>query len=418
MKRGLFGLLALVLIVLVPAMFPVTFMGWRVGAVPAVAAEADERTDGTYFTIVDSHGRVIDQTARVVYPGDELITAENYHYRVVKVAGDTAYAELLGREPLEWSRPVAATGEEVVAVQGGQRNLIAVYHTHSDESYLPSDGRSSRPGDGGIYKVGEVFTERLRSLGVRVDYNKQPHEPHDADAYRRSRRTAFRLVQKGPAAIIDLHRDGIPDPDSYDAVVAGEPVARIRLVVGRQNQNLGANLDFAKRVKAYLDQHYPGLVRGIFLAHGNYNQDLSPHSLLVEVGTYTNSRERAQRGAALFAEALPRVLGIAVAPSPLAPGVMGAGADWLGVVWVLLALSGSIIGYLYLSTGSWEGVRERFREFFAREWGRLGRPRRWHFYWRLRERAAKPLPKDSPGAEAPRTEDSGTNQQRADYQKD
>ena len=33
-------------------------------------------------------------------------------------------------------------------------------------------------------------------------------------AYQRSRRTASKLLSKDPAAIIDVHRDGIPDPDS------------------------------------------------------------------------------------------------------------------------------------------------------------------------------------------------------------
>lgn len=367
-------------------------------------AEEDERTDGSYFTILDQRGRIIDKTARVVYPGDELITESNHRYRVIRVVGDTAYAQLLGREKLEWRKDAKKAGSfpEALPVQAGQRNLIAVYHTHSDESYLPTDGTQSRPGDGGIFKVGEVFVEKLKSMGVRVDYTKQPHEPHDADAYRRSRRTAFRLVQKAPAAVVDIHRDGIPDPDVYIANVAGETVTKIRLVVGRQNQNMGANLDFAKRLKAYLDERYPGLVRGIFLAHGNYNQDLSPRSILIEVGTYTNNREQAQRGAALFAEALPRVLGIAVTPSYLAPGMLGAGADWLGILWILLAIGGIGFGFLWLSTGSLRGVRKRLEDFFVREWGSVFGSLR-HRRIRLRRGEEEGCPK---------------NDQRADYQKD
>lgn len=387
--------------------------------VSPAAPWGEERTDGTYFTIVDANGTVIDQTARVVYPGDELITEDNRHYRIMRVAGDTAYAELLGRKQLVWRTPPhPGANDGVLAVQGRQQNLIAVYHTHSDESYLPTDGAPSRPGDGGVFKVGEVFAEKLRSMGVMVDYNKQPHEPHDADAYRRSRRTAFRLAQKAPAAMIDIHRDGIRDPSSYATTVAGTPVAKVRLVIGRQNQNMGANLDFAQRVKAYLDEHYPGLVRGIYLARGNYNQDLSPRSLLVEVGTYTNSRERAQRGAALFAEGLPRVLGIAVTPSPLAPGIGGTRADWTGIFWVILVLVGAGFAFLWLSTGSLRGARERLRDFFVREWGSLPRPRRQRGP-RLRivvNRPQKPLlEKKEVSAEEARKTDLD---QRADYQKD
>ena len=76
---------------------------------------------------------------------------------------------------------------------------------------------------------------------------------------------------------------------------------QIRLVVGRQNQNMQANLDFAKQIKAYYDEKKPGLIKGIFMAKGNYNQDLAPRSILIEVGTHTNSLEAAQNGAAVFA---------------------------------------------------------------------------------------------------------------------
>lgn len=45
-------------------------------------------------------------------------------------------------------------------------------------------------------------------------------------------------------------------------------------------------------------------MKGIFFGRGgNYNQDLSPLSLLLEVGgAHTNSRPAAQRGISLFAE--------------------------------------------------------------------------------------------------------------------
>lgn len=333
----------------------------------------EERTDG-YFTIRDTNGRILDMTARMVYPGDELIAEDNRHYRIHRIEGDTAWAELLGVETLSWdeARPVTT--------RGGARNLVAIYNTHSDESYIPTDGTESIPAGGGIYKVGEVMAEKLRSLGVQVEYDKRPHEPHDAEAYRRSRRTAVKLAQNGPAAILDIHRDGVPQASFYNAHIAGLEVTKVRLVVGRQNANMEANLDFAKRLKAYLDEKYPGLVRGIFIARGDYNQDISPRSILVEVGTYTNRRDQAQKGGALFVEALPPVLGIGTAASPQGPGPVGPGAppstlgDWKGVLWVIVALVVGGIAFLVISTGSWEGAKERLRRFADREWG-FGWPR-------------------------------------------
>ena len=72
-----------------------------------------------------------------------------------------------------------------------------------------------------------------------------------------------------------------------------------------------ANLAFAKNIKAYFDKVSPGLIKGIFMAKGNYNQDLGPRTILIEVGTYTNSRIAAQRGVGEFAEGVSRVVGIA-----------------------------------------------------------------------------------------------------------
>lgn len=338
-------------------------------------AAEDERTDGSYFTLVAEDGAVLDKTSRVVRVGDEFILEDNRHFRVERVVGDTGYAVLIATEKLDWrTGNVTVEGNKqgsVLPVQAQGNRPIAVYHTHTDESFVPSDGTESEPGNGGIYQVGEAFVDQLRKQGVNVVYNKQAHEPHDNDAYRRSRRTAFSLLQKQPAAIIDIHRDGIPDPSSYYTQVEGKPAAKLRFVVGRQNQNMGANLDFAKRLKAFMDEKYPGTVRGIYMASGNYNQDLSPRSILVEMGTYTNSKERSAEVAAAFAEALPQVVGLT---TTTAAG--GVGGDWTGIILVLLVLIGGGIAFLWISAGSLEAGLQRLRSLFAREWGSMPRPQR------------------------------------------
>ena len=68
-------------------------------------------------------------------------------------------------------------------------------------------------------------------------------------------------------------------------------MTQIQFVVGRQNQNLGINRQYATSLKAVADQIFPGLIKGIFFGRGNYNQDLSPLNLLLEVGAHTNSRK-------------------------------------------------------------------------------------------------------------------------------
>ena len=162
--------------------------------------------------------------------------------------------------------------------QSDDKGHIAIYHTHSDESYIPTDGTESIPGDGGVFKVGSILSEKLNSLGVGVEHDTRSHEPHDSEAYRRSRRTAVKLLQTNPSAIIDLHRDGVPDPDFYTGEIYGVPVSKIRLVVGRQKPNMNANYDLAKRLKGHLDDKYPGLVKVIIIGKCDYNQDLFSQS--------------------------------------------------------------------------------------------------------------------------------------------
>lgn len=375
---------------------------------PAQPVLERELNPGEFYTIVSEDGRTIDKTSRVVETGDEFYDENDRHFRVTRVSGHTAYAVEVKEE-----EAASVTGDYLVAQ--GARPRIAIYTTHSDESYLPSDGSESVPANGGVIKVASVMAQKLETMGLEVDHDKRPHDPHDDDAYRRSRRTVFQLARLGPSVLIDVHRDGVPDADFYKDHIAGQPVTKIRLVVGRQNQNRQANLDFARRVKEVVNQDYPGLIRGIFLAQGNYNQDLSPRSLLVEIGTYTNSRDDAQRAASLFASSLPKVLGIRTPPSGLGPGPTGpvpqvpsTGGDWSALGWFLVLglVAGGI--YLVVSSGSIEGAVQRLRQFISGEWANLLGKSIWR--WPRRERPA--------GGEKNDRRDWPRNDDRADYQKD
>ena len=59
------------------------------------AAAEREKTDGTYFTIVDENHEVICRTAHYITVGDEYLTAENKLYRVRSVHQDIAHARLV-----------------------------------------------------------------------------------------------------------------------------------------------------------------------------------------------------------------------------------------------------------------------------------------------------------------------------------
>lgn len=333
--------------------------------------EAPDHIAGTFTTIFDDQGSILSMMSRTAYVGDELYTSEGKSYRVTRVQGDTAEAVFLGMDSqiVAYNDFFSAQEVPVSANLAEKKGNIAVYHSHTDESYVPSDGKESIPFKGGIYQVGKAMVDKLQGSGVSVNYDETSHDPHDNNAYVRSRRTAANLMKGKPSAIFDVHRDGVPDPAYYRAEVSGKDVAKLRLVVGRQNPRMETNMDFAKRMMAAANNLHPKVVKEIFVGKGDYNQDLSPTALLIEAGTHTNSKDEAARGLAFFTEAVPAALGISGAPAaaPTAPGTTpGAGGGWRAAGWILGITLVLGLGFIIINSGGW-GKAKNNMSGFARE---------------------------------------------------
>ena len=263
---------------------------------------------GEYYTLLGPNDQVLLETGRRIYLEDQYLTADNRLYEVVEVDDEAqiARAKLVAEIELKltpWQELRRELGLTVIeaADPDTPRGTIALSHTHNAESYVPTDGTDSIYDKGGIHQVGAAFAEALRDRGGTVLYSEQLHLPHDRGAYRRSRETVVELMSKEPDAIFDVHRDAAPQ-SAYAIQLEDQWMTSIQFVVGRQNQNLGVNRKYAESLKKLADDMYPGLVKGIYYGRGNYNQDLSPLSLLLEVGAHTNSRPAAEKGATLFAE--------------------------------------------------------------------------------------------------------------------
>ncbi len=356
---------------------------WSPGDIWNNGMEADHR-DGQVFKITDNSNKLLSQMSRTVTVGDELITGSGRHYKVKTVDGLNAQAEFTGmdRELVGYMDEYENITIPVAGRQDWKKRPVALYHTHSAESYVPTDGTESEPYNGGIFDVGDAMAAELKKKGINVLHDKTPHEPRDTNAYYRSRRTVADLMKKNPVAIIDVHRDGIPDPNYYSKEIAGKDVTQVRLVVGRQNPKMQSNMEFAKRTMAYINKVHPGLVKEIFIAKGNYNQDLMSTAMLVEVGTHTNSKMAAENGATLFANALPGLLGLGgVAQTPGGYGSPGASspAGWRTLVWIIgvAVLGGG--AFLLVSSGSWKNARKRLSGYWGREFAGFIAPMRKRF---------------------------------------
>jgi stage II sporulation protein P len=341
---------------------------------PQVGAQGFEWVDehlpiDQYMQMVDEEGNVLMESSRLIEEGDQYLTADNYLYEVVSIEGNLAKAKLKERVELPDKR-FRLGGLTGLETQAGPREIrgIAFYHTHNAESYLPSDGTHSINGQGGIHKVGQAFAKALAELNVPVYYDETLHLPHDRGAYRRSRGTAMALLEENPDAIFDIHRDAAPAHRYALEIDDDEWVTSIQLVVGRQNQNFAINKEYAQSLKKIADTMHPGLIRGIFFGRGNYNQDLTPLNLLLEVGSHTNSREAAEKGIGYFAQVVdyyfygPQEDRRTADPRG---GLRGLVANRTALS-ILLVLFFGWLTYFVINSGSWQGALNRLGRLLGR----------------------------------------------------
>lgn len=332
-----------------------------------------ESSDG-YYTMKDREDHsVVLRTARILHPGDEYIDAENRHFRVVMLEEKTAWVDRIGTAgpPLTGSARNARLPADVIPAGSKAEKTkppVGIYHTHGAESYVPTDGTDAIDEGGGILHVGDVLARALENKGFTVNHIREPHTPHDAGAYQRSRRTAEELITEGDQLIFDVHRDAVP-PEEYEEQVEGKDVTRILLVVGQQNQNADNNRNFAVNLKEIADEEHPGLIKGILGAQGNYNQDLTPQAMLLEVGAHRNNREDAERAVALFAD----VVDIYVAGPAAAPAEqMQSNRLALGsVLKAILLVAAVFLAYLLIAAGSLKEFKRKITGFFEREFADL-----------------------------------------------
>lgn len=345
---------------------------------------AKERNDGYYTVFDEKSNDKIFTTARKIYVGDKYLNEENNLFKIVKVEGNNGYASLERKVDLSQAFDTSDVKTnlkdikktiEVFKPKG--KRLVAIYHTHGDESYIPTDGKSSIPYKGGIFKVGSALKKSFEKNGISAIQSYQPHDPHDAMAYQRSRRTAIELLKKGPDVLLDVHRDAVP-AEEYQGNVDGKSLAKVRLVVGRQNPQKKAINNFAWQIKAIADKKYPGLIKGIFYGKGGYNQDIFPRTILVEAGTYTNLRAHAEVGVDLLADVIATtVYGENYNKNPIPPTgkppksitkVPGENKGaYQGIIWIAGIFVVGIIAFIIISTGGINELKSKTKKFVGSE---------------------------------------------------
>jgi len=206
---------------------------------------------------------------------------------------------------------VAPVKEAASAVAA--RKVAFIYHSHNRESWLPElkGTGKDKPSEAFDAKVnisllGERMKKRLEEDGVgavhsSTDYNTAVPSFNYNYSYKYSKTTVKEAlaVHKDLVYLFDLHRDSSRRKHTT-VTIDGKAYARLYFVIGAGNPNWKENEAFAKRVHEKLESRFPGLSKGILTKskkHGNgeYNQSLSPGSLLIEIGGVDNTLEESYR---------------------------------------------------------------------------------------------------------------------------
>lgn len=204
----------------------------------------------------------------------------------------------------------------------GDDPLIAIYHTHSSESYQPDTGSDRTKGTpGGVVYVGEALAKSLWDIyGIPVVHNRTIHDyPTWRLSYVNSGETAESLVKNYPKLrmVIDLHRDAGHSGEkinNYTIVSEGQRTARVMTIVGSDKLGLPhpywrENLRFAREFNELMEELYPGLSRGVRLREdGRWNQHVHNHAVILEVGEVHNSQAEAEAAARSLARVIYEML--------------------------------------------------------------------------------------------------------------
>ncbi|MGI6065127.1 MAG: stage II sporulation protein P [Bacillota bacterium] len=195
--------------------------------------------------------------------------------------------------------------------------LVAIYCTHNAECYVPSQGKEKLEGkNGGVYIAAEHLKETLETKyqTAAILSNTIHDYPDWAKSYTKSLVTLEQLKKEFPSVkvFIDIHRDALTPKKSTTCEVNGKKAARILLIVGSDTRlphpNWKQNQQFANYVAKLAEEHYPGFVKGVRVQDGRYNQHVSPHCLLVEVGGTENTLEEAKLAVEMLADVISLVV--------------------------------------------------------------------------------------------------------------
>lgn len=201
----------------------------------------------------------------------------------------------------------------------GDTPTVLILHTHATESYTQAEGWTYAESsayrtldkDHNMVAMGACLAELLEAAGIRVLHDDTLYDyPEYTGAYYRTEDAIEACLEAYPGLflVLDLHRDSAVDDAGREldtsARAFGQESAQLMFLMGTDYDTWQENMNLAVKLTVLLERNHPGITRGILTRKGDYNQYLTPGTLLVEVGGAGNTQQEAMVAIRALAEAI------------------------------------------------------------------------------------------------------------------
>lgn len=201
---------------------------------------------------------------------------------------------------------------------------VLIFHTHTTESYQMLDKgwytksyvtRSNDPKTN-MVRVGDEITEQLRAAGFNVIHDTKIYDTTYNGSYDRSGAAIDKYLKEYPSiqVILDIHRDAMQQSDGTrlkpTTEINGKKAAQIMIISGCEEGKVKGfpdwkyNLRFAMELQKRCQDEFPSLMRPLYFSRRKYNMHKSHCSLLIEVGSDSNTLDEAAYSGRMFGKAL------------------------------------------------------------------------------------------------------------------
>ncbi len=191
--------------------------------------------------------------------------------------------------------------------------LVLIVHTHTTESYTPSEkynytptsyARTINP-DFNMIKVGKEFAKGLEEEGVAVIHDTSVNDyPSYNGSYSKTLEVIESNLKKYPSiqVVLDIHRDSMTASDGtkYKTITEIDKNKSAQLMIisgcyqgGLSHPDWQENLKLTLKLQKALNSDYNNIARPLTVRKERFNTHATKGSMLVEIGTDANTLDEA-----------------------------------------------------------------------------------------------------------------------------